>query len=62
MLNPNRYVSTEFKSRIARVKYFDLSKDKRNLINLYYKRDVGKELSETGDYAAALAIKEQYNF
>jgi len=62
MLNPNRYVTTEFKSRIARVKYFDLSKDKRNLINLYYKREVGKDLSQTEDYAAALAIKEKYNF
>ncbi len=29
MLNPYRYVTTEFKSRIARVKYFDLSKDKK---------------------------------
>ena len=62
ILNPNRYVTTEFKSRIARAKYFDLSKDTRDLVNLYYKRNVGKELSQTEDYAAALAIKEKYNF
>jgi hypothetical protein len=61
IMDTDRYVDIEDQRRIARAKFFDLSKEKRDLIAVYYDRETGKNLGDTMDYLTALGVAEEYN-
>jgi hypothetical protein len=61
IMDTDRYVDIEDQRRIARAKFFDLPKEKRDLIAVYYDRETGKNLGDTMDYLTALGVAEEYN-
>ena len=55
-----RGASVEEQQRLARANFYNYSSNDRDLIAIYYERDIGKKLKDTDDYMTALAIGRKY--